>query len=51
MPKVVEITPIPVRPDGFFTFDDELSRLADRASPSYPPGEEYGEKGQPPVLD
>jgi RES domain-containing protein len=30
------IEPIPYRPTGYFEFDDELSQLADRASPSQP---------------
>jgi hypothetical protein len=32
--EVAAIAPIPRRPPGFFQFDDELSRLADRAEPS-----------------
>jgi antitoxin (DNA-binding transcriptional repressor) of toxin-antitoxin stability system len=29
--EVTEIIPIPIRPPGYFSFDDELSTLADRA--------------------
>jgi len=34
--EVAEIAPIPARPSGYFSFDDDLTNLADRANPSYP---------------
>jgi hypothetical protein len=38
--EVIEIVPIPIRPPGYFSFDDELSTLADRATPFYPTTDE-----------
>ena len=34
--EVAEIVPIPTRPAGYFSFDDDLTKLADRANTSYP---------------